>query len=117
MSVDRNPPRAPLTRRNATDHLHEAVVALGEHRGQVLAHREKAWVSITFAGTRHSFSMLFSGDDGVEAGERFIAELPDHEFAIRGQLVADASVIYTDHRLLPSPRLVVECELLLLEEA
>lgn len=117
MSVDGTPPRSPHGRRTAPDHVREAVVALGDHRGQVLAHREKAWVSITFAGTRHTLTIMFSGHEGVEAGERFVAELPDHEFTIRGQVVADASVTYTDHRLLPSPRLLVECELLLVEEA
>jgi len=45
-----------------------------------------------------------------------IAELPDHEFALPGQLVADASVSAVDHALAPSPRLTVTCELLLLED-
>jgi len=53
---------------------------------------------------------------GGSARERFIAALPEHEFAIPGQLVADASVTEAEHRLLPAPRLVVRCELLLLEE-
>ncbi|TMM50518.1 hypothetical protein FEV51_03940 [Qipengyuania marisflavi] len=92
-------------------------MSLGEHHGQVLHHAEKAWASITFAGTRHTLALLFAGDDAVAAGERFIAALPDHEFALPGQFVADAAVAGAEHRLLPSPRLVVECELLLLEDA
>ena len=83
---------------------------------QVLTHTEKAWASITFAGTRHSLAILFAGDEAVEAGEEFVAALPDHEFAIPGQLVADAGVVEVEHRLAPEPRLVVRCELLLLEE-
>lgn len=105
------------SRRTAGDRLRTALETLGDFRGQVLEHREKAWASITFAGTRHSLTMLFAGEEAVEAGEHFIAELPEHEFAIPGQLVADATVTGTEHRLLPSPRLVVECELLLLEDA
>jgi hypothetical protein len=31
--------------------------------------------------------------------------------------VADAGVVEVEHRLLPEPRLVVQCELLLLEES
>ena len=80
------------------------------------SHREKAWASITFAGARHTVTLLFASDEAVAAGEHFIAALPDHEFAIPGQLVADAIVTEVDHRLLPAPRLVVTCELLLLEE-
>jgi hypothetical protein len=45
----------------------------------------------------------------------FITFLPEHEFAIPGQLVADAAVVEVDHRLTP-PRMIVTCELLLLEE-
>ncbi|MBX7540172.1 hypothetical protein [Qipengyuania sphaerica] len=93
------------------------MLKLSEHHGQVITHTERAWASITFAGTRHSLSILFAGDEAVEAGERFVATLPDHEFAIPGQLVADAGVVEVEHRLSPSPRLVVQCDLLLLEDA
>ena len=104
-------------RRTAGDRLREALLTLSEHHGQVIDHREKAWASITFAGTRHTVSLLFTGEEAAEAGERFVATLPDHEFDIPGQLVADAGVSACEHRLLRSPRLAVTCELLLLEEA
>lgn len=109
-------PRPAKPLRSDADRLREALMALGDFRGQVIAHTEKAWASITFAGSRHSLALLFAGEEAVEAGERFIAALPDHEFAIPGQLVADATITEAEHRLLPSPRLVVQCELLLLEE-
>lgn len=110
----RRRPAAP--QRSTADRLREALLALGDFRGQVLTHTEKAWASITFSGARHSLTLLFAGEQAVEAGERFIAALPDHEFALPGQLVADAAVTEAEHRLLPHPRLVVQCELLLLEE-
>ena len=47
---------------------------------------------------------------------RFITALPDHEFAIPRQLVADAEVIAVDHRLAPAPRMAVTVEVLMLEE-
>ena len=34
-----------------------------------------------------------------------------------GQIVADAAILEVEHRLIPEPRLVVQCELLLLEES
>jgi len=112
-------PSAPARRpgpRSIGDRLRDALLALGDHRGQVLTHTERAWASITFAGARHVLSILFAGEEAVAAGERFLAALPDHEFAIPGQLVADAAITEVEHRLLPHPRLVATCELLLLEE-
>ena len=112
--VAAKPPKR--ARKTAGDRLRDALLALSEHRGQLLAQSERAWASITFAGARHGFTLLFAGEDAVAAGERFIAALPDHEFALAGQLVADATVTEVEYRLLPSPRLVVTCEVLLLEE-
>jgi hypothetical protein len=122
MSSDGPPLHPPRTvrrtaRRTTTDRLREALLALAEQRGEVLVHREKAWASITFAGTRHTLSLRFTGSEAVAAGERFVAALPEHEFAIPGQLVADATVSEVEHRLLPELQLKVGCELLLLEEA
>lgn len=117
MSSEGKPPRPPRARRTDGDRLRSALLVLAEHRAQVIAHGEKAWASITFAGTRHSLSLLFAGEDAVEAGERFIAALPEHEFTLPGQLVADAIISEVEHRLVPSPRLVVQCELLLLSDA
>ena len=118
MSSEAKPPkRRPRIRRTASDRLRSSVVALADHHAQVITHTEKSWASITFAGTRHSLALLFAGDEAVAAGERFIAALPEHEFRIPGQLVADAGIREVEHRLLPSPRMVVECDLLLLEDA
>lgn len=108
--------RVPPPRRSTSDRLRDALLALGDFQGQVLSHSEKAWASITFAGARHTLALLFAGEEAVAAGEAFIAALPEHEFALPGQLVADATINEVEHRLLPSPRLVVQCELLLLEE-
>jgi hypothetical protein len=116
MSAEGNTLRPVRPRRSTSDRLREAVLALAEHRGQVVTHSETPWASITFAGTRHRLALVFAGDDAATAGERFIAALPDHEFTLPRQLVADASVVEVEHRLLPTPRLAVQCELLLLEE-
>ena len=118
VSPDFDPPsrRPALPQRSTADRLREALLALGDFRGQAITHTEKSWASITFSGARHTLALLFAGEEAVEAGERLIAALPDHEFAIPGQLVADAAVTEAEHRLLPTPRLVVQCELLLLED-
>ena len=111
-------PKPPRTaRRSASDHLREALLALGSGHMRIASHRETAWASITFPGARHRLEVLFEGEEAVAAGETFIEALPDHEFDIRGQLVADAAVMEVDHRLSPEPRLAISIELLLLEDA
>jgi hypothetical protein len=106
---------AARARRQPRDRLREALLELARGHATIIGHDEKSWASITFAGTRHRVELEFVGADAVQAGELFIAFLPEHEFAIHGQLVADAAVTAVDHRLEP-PRMVVSCELLLLEE-
>ena len=107
--------QAARARREPRNRLRQALLTLARNRATILGHDEKSWASITFAGTRHRLELAFEGAEAVEAGELFIAFLPEHEFAIPGQLVADAAVTAVDHRLEP-PRMVVSCELLLLEE-
>lgn len=118
MHTDRTPPRAAKRRqiRGPRELLTEALLALADGKGRIVQHTEKSWASITFAGARHRVELEFAGAEAVEAGECFIAFLPEHEFAIRGQLVADAAVVEVDHRAAP-PQLRVTCEILLLEES
>ncbi len=107
---------ATRTRRTPADRLRAALLALAGEGAQIVRHRETPWASITFAGTRHRVVLEFSGIGAVETGEAFIAQLPEHEFAIARQLVADATVVAVDQVWLPAPRLTVTAELLLLEE-
>ena len=117
MSDERKPPRTPRRlRKTSGDRLRAALLDLADHRAQVLEHKEVPWASITFAGARHTLTLLFVGEEAATAGEHFIAALPDHVFAIPGQLVADASISECEHRMLPHPRIVVTCEVLMLEE-
>ena len=96
--------------------LRAALVILAEGHAQVVRQSERAWASITFEGTRHTVELSFAGSTACEAGERLIAALPDHEFALPGQLVADATVTKVDHRFGAMERLEVTAVLLLLEE-
>lgn len=92
-----------------------ALLELAQGHARLLSHSEKSWASITFAGTRHRYVFEFEGAEAVEAGECFIVFLPEHEFAISGQLVADAAVTGVEHMACP-PLMRITCELLLLEE-
>ncbi len=109
------PPTKRRTRRGPRELLADAITNLCDGKGRIASHSELSWASITFAGARHRLGLVFEGQDAVEAGERFIAALPDHEFTIRGQLVADAAIAEAISVTRP-PRLTVICEILLLEE-
>lgn len=114
MPVDLKPPRA--ARRGPAERLRDELQALAGGYAEFLSHSEKNWASVTFAGTRHRIALAFAGADAIEAAESFIAFLPEHEFALPKQLVADAAVVAVDHRIGPAPRMEVEVELLLLDE-
>lgn len=109
-------PAALRTRRTTADRIHAALMTLTGGAGTVLSHEEKAWASITFAGTRHEVVLEFCGADAVVGGEELIERLHDHEFTIPGQLVADATITAVDHRFGAMERLQVTAVLLLLEE-
>ena len=108
------PPRRQ--RRSPAERLRIAIQALAQDQAEILSHHQQAWASITFSGARHTLVLEFQGAQAIAEGETLIAALPDHEFAIPGQIVADATIQAADHQLLPEPRLVVTVELLLLED-
>ena len=97
--------------------LLSALLGLAGGRAELVRHSERSWASVTFSGTRHTVVLAFAGLEPVAAGEQFIDALPEHEFTIPRQLVADAAVVRVEHTMLPEPRMEVEVQLLLLDEA
>ena len=108
------PKRAPA---GPAARLRDALTCLSGGHCEVLRHREKPWASITFEGARHTLELRFAGAEAVASGEALIDALPEHEFGIPGQIVADANVTAVDHTIAPEPTLTVTCELLLLKDA
>lgn len=104
-------------RRSTADRLRQALLTLASAQAELVTHEESAWCSITFTGTRHEVVLNFQGHEAVEAGEHFIDALPEHEFRIPGQLVADASIREVDHSFGIEERMTVTAVLLLLEES
>ncbi|MCB2074523.1 MAG: hypothetical protein H6917_10140 [Novosphingobium sp.] len=114
-----NSPVAALRRPQARRpwlQLVSAVLELAGGKAELLRHAERPWASVTFSGTRHTLALAFNGAGAVAAGEAFIIALPEHEFAISRQLVADAAVTSVEHDTRPGPRMIVEAEVLLLED-
>jgi hypothetical protein len=96
--------------------LLSAVLQLAGGQATFVRHTERPWSSATFSGSHHAIALRFTGAEAVKAGEAFIEALPEHEFAIPRQLVADAVITSAEHRLADGPVLSLEAELLLLEE-
>lgn len=97
--------------------LLDALLRLAASEVQFLRHAERSWVSATFCGARHTFTLAFEGAAAVAAGEHLIAALPDHEFTLPGHLVADATITAAEHDQAHGPRLTITAELLVLDEA
>jgi len=110
-------PAPPKPRVRGQSPLLTALLDLAQGKAVLIRHSERSWASATFAGTRHSVRLAFRGTDAVAAGEDLIALLPEHEFTIPGQIVADAAVVAVDHQLLPGPSITLTLELLLLQDA
>ena len=106
----------PQRRLSPSERLLRELRELAGALAEVTLHRETPWASITFTGARHTVVLRFAGSDAVSDGERFVVSVPDHEFRLRSQLVADASIVRVDHELCPTPLMEVECELLLLDQ-
>lgn len=107
---------APRQRLTTAEKLLRAVLALAGPHATLVSQREAPWASITFSGARHSIVLAFHGWEACDDAENLIVDLPDHEFSIPNVLVADATVTRTQQELLPSPRMEVELDLLLLDE-
>ncbi len=109
-------PSAPTRARGSGARLVEAIVALADGQGNLTEHRQRPWASVTFSGTRHELAFEFAGVEAVAGAECLIAALPEHEFSIPRQMVADAAVVTVDHLLIPEPRMIVRCEVLMLDD-
>ena len=110
-------PRRHVTRpRSPSIQLLDAVMRLAGPQADLLRHAERPWASATFQGTRHTIAMRFTGPEGLVAGEAFVDALPEHEFTISRQIVADAAVSEVEQVMLPHPHMMVEVDVLMLED-
>ena len=98
-------------------HLLSQTMDLAGPDAQFLRHGERPWSSATFSGARHTLVLSFDGEDAAEHAEAFAAALPDHEFTIPGQLVADAVIAAVERDNRQPSQVRVEAEFLLLVDA
>jgi hypothetical protein len=56
---------------------------------------ERRWHSLTFSGVQICIAGILCGCDHVDTATRLAQILPEHEFDVKGQLVADIAVVKT----------------------
>jgi hypothetical protein len=56
------------------------------------------WASVTFCGARHRLCVALHGPGAVGAAADFLADLPEMEFEIPGQIVADVALLSEERR-------------------
>lgn len=60
--------------------------------------RSRRWASVTFQGARHELAFSLEGEGAEEAAGRFLSGLDARNFALRGHLVADVSLVSEERR-------------------
>lgn len=74
---------------------------------------QRPWHSLTFTGAQLRVSAILSAPDCTAIADRVAKNLPDHEFNIRGQIVADIAV--TD-QMVTADATILTIDALLLED-
>jgi len=95
--------------------LIRAVLTLARGEAQLEEHRGTAWASATFTGMRHVMRVTLAGREGVATGEWLASVLSDHEFCIRGHLVADIAISAVHRRAEGTPAMTLTIEALTVE--
>lgn len=101
-------------RANGTCGLTNALLAMLADAGPTLISRkQQTWHSATFSGERVTIVVQLEGSDCFKRAETFANALPDAEFQLRRQCVAD---ILVSERTELEDRVVLTVEALLLDE-
>lgn len=90
MPVD--PAQLNTCRRDPGSVLASQIEILAGDRASVMLERERPWASITFAGTRHSLTVNWTGAVDLADLDNLAKLLPAHEYSIPGHFVADILV-------------------------
>lgn len=107
-----------LARANVERELRLALIALVGGDVELSAYRERPWASATFVGGRHYWTLTLSGPNHADRAAKLEAIIGEHEFSIRGHIVADA--IVTSRRAIANANgesaAMVTLEILTIEE-
>ncbi len=88
----------------------QIVAALIPAKAEVISAKSVDWASATFAGARHEFEFMVSGDDADVAAKHFVQKVGDLNFTIGGHIVADVVAEYRGSKILFIEALSVEAD-------
>lgn len=94
--------RVPLGATATAARLIRQLLILAGPMVELVQATEREWASATFSGARHAISLRIPLDHSAAATPAFIAALPDHEFDLPGQIVADCVVAQQKRELDPA---------------
>lgn len=77
--------------------LIRALLELLGPEAELVAAHEREWASATFSGARHRIDLRVPLADAASAPSPALAALPEHDFALSGEIVADC-VLTTQRR-------------------
>ena len=75
---------------NVERELRLTLISLTNSDTEVCAYRERPWASATFIGARHYWTLKIKGEAHARIASDLETIICDHEFSIRGHIVADA---------------------------
>ena len=106
-----------MTRRpngnNAGRLCRSVCIALGG-TADLIESQERPWASATFSGARHVITVRVPLDDADSPASALLAKLPDYEFDLAGEIVADCVVTMQRHNRDTDGRLWLVCSVELL---
>ena len=70
-----------------------ARTGIDRHRILLTDYRSTDWQSLTFIGERHEMELRVPGPGAEQLADRLTERLPDAEFRIPGQIVADIDLV------------------------
>lgn len=76
----------------------------------------RSWASVTFSGARHRLRLRLSGAGAAAAAGRFLDNLGEAEFVLRGHILADIALA-GDPQAETNETIVFELEALTVEDA
>ena len=75
----------------------------------------RSWASVTFTGARHRLRFRLEGQGAAEAADRFLAQLHEANFELRGHVLADIALL-AEERLDEGALVRISLEALTVEE-
>jgi hypothetical protein len=74
--------------------LIRTVLAICGDGSELVRAHEREWASATFSGARHNLELLVPVEDKAAPLPAAIAALPDHDFELAGEIVADCAITF-----------------------